>query len=473
MLAVPLVLACLAAAGAELRLTALVSDHAVLQHDCALRLAGRAAPGERLELLLDGTQQGEACSADADGRFELALRTGAPGGPHTLVVRGASEVRVEDVFFGEVWLCAGEIEMEQQHQDVLEIGQAAEPGSPDAAPRVPELRLFDIGDAFSPAPCERCVGRWRTTTRANLAEFSAVAFRFARELQRELRVPVGVIVAAAGGSHAESWVGARGLRSFPGFAPYLERMAKAAADPKAPEARMAFSQDWPSALFNGMIAPLDGLGFAGVLWDQGESNRGQAQQYGALLQALIRDWREHFAAPELPFVVVQLPDMHVPTQSAGIPLVREAQARALALPATALVVTLDLGRQTRGSSPVQAELARRAARVALAHVYGRSALEVDGPRLRAASFEGARVRITLERPRGLHPLEGQPTGFVLAGADRRFRPAEARVEGECVVVHSDAVPAPVAVRYAWADRTGANLVDQDGLPLAPYRSDEW
>ncbi len=472
-----LLLACALGAGsarAGITLAPLVSDHAVLQRDSVLTLRGRATAHEQITLAVDDSAPGIAVAADEQGAFALELRTGPAGGPHTLTLRGASEVRVSDVWFGEVWLCAGESNMEMP----LAPRSEAYAGVDDAAAVIaaadePSLRIFDVDDSFSPAPRERCQGRWSVSSAAAAPAFPATAYFFGRELQRELHVPVGIVVAAVGGSRIEAWVGASGLRAFPGFAPYLERMDKAVREPKSPESQMAFSQDWPSALCNGMIAPLVGSRFAGAVWYQGESNRGQAQQYRELLPALITDWRARLGAPALPFLIVQLAPFRARTQPEGLPLVREAQAGALTLPATSLVVTLDLGEEDRMQSRHKRELGRRTANTALARVYGRTDVACEGPRLRAAAFEGASARLSFEHGHGLQARGGELAGFTLADATRRFHAAQARIEGESVIVSSPEVPHPIAVRYGWGDWTAANLVNDAGLPCAPFRSDDW
>jgi sialate O-acetylesterase len=225
-----------------------------------------------------------------------------------------------------------------------------------------------------------------------------------------------------------------------------------------------------------MLHPLAGCQPRGVIWYQGESNGDRGEQYAPLFQALIGSWRETFAAPELPFLFVQLANWRARAETPGESdwaELRESQAAALELPATGMAVAIDIGDaediHPRDKATVALRLALEAERVA----YGR---EVDsrGPRYAGHASEGAAVRVRFDFAEGLRTQTGgAPQGFALAGADRVFHWAEARIDGESVVLTSAAVPAPVAVRFAWADNPPHHLYDGSGLPAEPFRTDTW
>jgi len=228
----------------------------------------------------------------------------------------------------------------------------------------------------------------------------------------------------------------------------------------------------PAMLYNGMIAPLVPLALRGVIWNQGESNRVRAEQYRHLFPALIRDWRAHFGR-ELPFYFVQSSPFAYEGDTGQAARLRDAQREALALPGTGLAVGMDVGEADNVHPARKRELGERLALWALARTYGRTELECSGPLYRSLRVEPGRLRLEFEHARGLR-LEGDTTGaFTLAGADRLFHPAQARVEGETLVVWSSSVAEPLAVRYAWGAADPGCLWNAAGLPAACFRSDDW
>ena len=232
----------------------------------------------------------------------------------------------------------------------------------------------------------------------------------------------------------------------------------------------------PTVLYNSMIAPLAPYAIRGVIWYQGESNAERAHQYRSLFPALIRDWRTAWGRDDLPFFFVQLaaflPVQAEPGESAWAEL-REAQAQALALPATGMAVAIDIGDAADVHPKNKQDVGNRLARLALARVYGRDVAD-SGPIYREMTREGSRIRIAFDHARGgLEARGGALRGFAIAGRDRKFRWADARIEGDTVVVWSDAIAEPVAVRYGWADNPICNLVNAAGLPASPFRTDDW
>jgi sialate O-acetylesterase len=233
----------------------------------------------------------------------------------------------------------------------------------------------------------------------------------------------------------------------------------------------------PAGLFNGMIAPLLPYGLRGAIWYQGEGNAGRAYQYRKLLPTLIRSWRSAFQQDEFPFLFVQLPNfgarLQDPSESAWAEL-REAQLRTLELPATGMAVTIDIGEAGNVHPRNKRPVGQRLARWALGDVYHVEEV-LSGPLFEAADVQGSRVQVRFRHTgSGLVALDGKPLrGFAVAGADRKFAWADARIDGEAVVVESTAVPAPVAVRYAWGANPDCNLGNREGLPASPFRTDEW
>ena len=458
----PIALALLSAAAtarADVAVSALYGDGMVLQRDAPIVVRGVAEPGEELDVSL--AQQHTTALATADGRWEVRLDSMEAGGPHVLRIAGASEIlSFHDVLVGEVWVCAGQSNMG------LTLGKA-EGGAKEAArARRARVRLFQV----RPNPSERVQqtvgGEWRKATPDEVETFSAVGWTFGRELADALDVPVGLIQCTVDGTPAEAWTERAVLQADPQLKRSLKRFARGEAAQ-------------PGALFNGMVAPLSTFGVRGVLWYQGEANVPVSHQYRYLFPALIRSWRAAWGDPGPFFLFVQLPGYGSPTEQperSRWAELREAQAEALALPRTAMVVTIDLGEgddiHPRNKLPV----GHRAALAALSDVYGREDVAAGGPRFAGMTVEDGQVRVRFERVEGgLRAGTGKaPHGFALAGEDRQWHWASARIEGtDQVLVSSDEVPAPVAVRYAWADEPRADLTGGGGLPAAPFRSDDW
>lgn len=442
-----------AARADELRFAGIFSDHMVLQRDQPLRVWGRAAEGATVTVEIAG--QRASARAAADGRWSLELPAIPAGGPHELRASGGGEAVLRDVHVGEVWLCSG--------QSNMAFPLAASTGGPEerAALEALDLRLFTVpmttGDGTRDVE-----GRWRRCAAADADELSAVAYYFARERKKDLGCAIGIVQAAVGGTPAEAWTDLEAMRANEALAPSLARPARAAGSK-------------PGALFGGMIAPIAPLSLRGVLWYQGESNAGFAEQYALLFPTLIRSWRRAFAREDLPFLFVQLPGFgtfpEAPEESDWAEL-REAQRKALALEHTGMVVTLDLGDEDI-HPPRKREIGERLAALARAKLDRGEDVSCLAPVFADARVEGSRVVVAFTNAAGgLSLTEGERAGaFAIAGADGRFAWADARVDGETVVLTSDAVSEPVSVRYAWSGRPRVILVGPTGLPAAPFRAE--
>ena len=497
-------------ASADVTLAPLFTDHAVLQRDKPVPVWGRAAPGEKVTVTFrDQTAQ---ATAGPDGRWGVRLKPLKPGAPAPLIASGRNTVKIEDIVVGEVWVCSGQSNMEFRvwgpPGDVYRVNDA---DAEVAAGNHPLIRHFKVERVVAASPSESVHGSWVVCSPETVGQFTAVGYFFARELSAKLGVPVGLINSTWGGTAIESWMNDDALKSAPAFAVVDERWAKAlenwpakvaadkaahaAQDKEEAEARAAgpekladylknrpwlppppcpTSPDAPRSLFNGMIHPLIPYGIRGVLWYQGESNDSRPGEYHALFVAMIKGWRGAWGGGDFPFLWVQLHNWKTGDPSGlGWTQLREAQTQALSLPHTGMAVAIDIGDPANIHPRNKQDVGRRLALVA-EHVAYRLPGPWCGPRFESARSAGSSMRVQMDPAGGaLAARGGALTGFAVAGADRRFFPAAARIEGVTIVVSAPEVAAPVAVRYAWKDAPEAGLFNSAGLPAAPFRSDSW
>lgn len=463
---------------------ALCADSAVLPYD-APALRGTAPAGSRVRLEADWIGAGAAARrteatvvAGPDGAWivplgEAGAYTGIasvvaacdhPSAPQKLVAR--------DLVFGDLWLCAGQSNMQWL------LADSADPADEIRDSADPRVRLFTVPwvlsderqPAFVPGDAAGEPGNWYRCDPAHAARFSAVAYHFGRALAPHVERPIGLVVASWGGTPAEAWTPWWALKTHPRL-----RHLVTGAGP-VPPAWAEGSWD-PSAIFHGMIAPLAGARWRGVIWYQGESNADRAAEYEDLFPAMIHAWRRELGDPLLPFLFVQLAGFRAPTaepvQTGSWAEIREAQRlTALRTPATGMAVAVDVGDSAdihpRRKRPVGERLARLAREVA----YGQT-LVASGPEPRTMTLgAGGAVLLRFDRAGGgLTDLGGGGLrGFALAGADGVFRPAAAEVRGpDTLLVAAPGMSDPLELRYGWADNPGCNLGNREGLPAPPFR----
>lgn len=478
----------------DVRLGTPFEDHAVLQRDKPLPVWGWADPGERVRVTLGDAAPVETTTA-ADGHWRVTLPPRpASATPLNLVAEGTSNsVAVRDVLVGEVWLCAGQSNMEWRLR-------FAATGETDVAgadfPQIRQLKVFrhPRTNRQDDAPAD-----WAVCSPATAGDFSAVGFHFARELWRSLHVPIGLINCSHGNSSVEAWMSAEALTSAPEFNVVADRWAEVMARHPAALARYEAAlerwkadsttgvqprkkpnppigpnhQQQPSALFNGMIAPLLPTALRGFIWYQGESNARRADEYEKLFEALIRQWRHDFEAPEAPFFWVQLPGLDAmpptTTHDDWIAL-REALTAALEVPATGQAVAIDVGDRSDIHPLRKREVGERLARLARHRVYGEM-VEDSGPQCMTAVVKPGGVELEFSHTGGGLAFGGDPLqAFELAGEDGRFAAvttvdilAESRLS-----LRAASVPRPAFVRYAWRAYPTGWLVNAAGLPAAPF-----
>jgi len=463
-------------AHATVRLPALVGDHMVLQRNAPVPVWGWAAPGEQVTVSFRG--QRYLATPTATGRWQVTLPALPAGGPYTMTIQGQNTLTVQDILVGDVWLASGQSNMELPLRDRNAPAPGAYPlvlnaEQEVAAATFPQIRQFTVKKAVAYQPQAENEGNgWQVCSPATAGSFSAVGYFFARDLYQRYQVPIGLLSSPWGGTPAEAWVSAEALGQLPDF---QAKVASLAA-PATPEKD---AQNIPTVLYNGMIAPLLPYALKGVIWYQGESNVGRAAQYRSLFPALIRDWRARFGQPDLPFLFVQLANftkaLQVPAESAWAEL-REAQAQALTLPRTGMAVAIDVGEGEDIHPADKQDVGHRLALVARQVVYGDKQVVAAGPAFQSMRVANGQVHVKFSNATaGLQLRTGTTTlsGFAVAGADHQFHWASGTLVGSEVVLTCAAVPTPVAVRYDWANNPTGNLYNREGLPAAPFRTDQW
>lgn len=441
---------------AEVTFAPLLRDGAVLQRDQSIAVWGRAAAGEKVQVRF--ADQAVSTTTPASGRWRVTLKPlKVSAQPAELVASGNNTVRIRDVLVGDVWLCSGQSNMAW----LVRNSQAAP--AEIAAAKFPLIRHFKVALTAAEQPQEDVAGEWTTCSPATAGDFSAVAYYFARDLHQQTGVPIGIVNSSWGGTQIEAWMSERTLRANPAaaaiYARWEERLAaypaqqaahavalkewqanqaaakragkpfkaRAPAPPEGPGSRWR-----PAALYEGMIAPLVPYGFRGALWYQGESNAARHAEYASLFTAMIKQWRADFGQ-RLPFYFVQLANFESRAGNTGDvwAFLREAQQQALALPATGMAVTIDIGDPKDIHPRNKQEVGRRLALHARSQLY-RQKLETDGPMFKTAKRAGSELRVMFTHARGLRLEPAQADGriaFEVAGADRNFVPATARVDG--------------------------------------------
>lgn len=457
-----------------MQLATLFGDGMVLQRETRAPMWGRAAPGSEVRVRAEWSAAEVVARADARGAWRVELATPSAGGPYTIRVAGTDELTLRDVWIGEVWLCSGQSNMEWKLRPG-ELGGVLDSEREIAEARHPRIRVFEVANRAALHPASDVRGQWVTCSPQTAGEFTAVGYFFARELERELDVPIGIVDATWSGTRIEAWLEGSTASALDATRAEWQRFANAReALDAGPQQAHELDPQTISALFNGMVAPLVPYALRGFLWYQGESNRSNASDYVELQSGLVRSWRELWGSDAKPFYFVQIAPFAYEDDGGETGALRDAQRRCLALENTGMVATMDIGDPLDIHPRNKREVGRRLSLWALARTYGRTAIVHSGPLFKAVRFEGQRAHVTFdELGGGLISGGDHLTGFELAGEDRRFVRATATIEGDEVVVVAKGVLAPVAVRYGCRADAQPILFNKAWLPAAAFRSDSW
>jgi sialate O-acetylesterase len=445
---------------ANVELPAVISSGMVLQQRSNVALWGKAKANAKVTVLTSWNQRLYTVNSAKDGAWKLSVPTPKAGGPYKITFNDGSKLILDDILIGEVWLCSGQSNMEMPvkgypNQPILNANdllmEADEPG----------IRLFRVERKISKTPETRLGARWESSNAANLKEFSAIGYQFARMLQKSLKVPIGIIQSAYGGTPVEAWMRKEILTGYTDFT--------------IPADTAKVTKDDPYALFNAMINPIIGYHIKGVLWYQGENNRNNPLTYDKKLAAMVKDWRQLWNCGNWPFYYVQIAPNAYKDHMEDVPLLYESMANAMNLiPNSGMVVSVDAGSMLTIHPPDKTIISKRLAYWALGNTYGKTGIAFKGPVYKSLKVTDGKAILSFDEiPNGLTTFGKTLISFEIAGEDKVFQPAEASISGNTVVVRNDAVKQPVAVRYAFKDRSAGNLYNNEGLPAAPFRTDHW
>jgi sialate O-acetylesterase len=497
------VLTCVVTAAADVKLPAIISDNMVLQQGRQVAIWGTADAGEQVTVSLG--EQRETATADANGQWKVELGPLKNGGPMEMTVAGKNTITIHNVLVGEVWVCSGQSNMEMAVWNHGVFGGVNNAEQEVAAANYPMMRLFIVKKAVAGKPQTDVQGQWVVASPATVGSFSAVGYFFGRDLLRTMKFPVGLIDSSWGGTEAEAWMNDATFQSDPELKVVADSWQQRIADfPHALEQYEQKLGEWEKAaeeaeaggkvaltmpdgpkdprshpwrasgLWNAMIAPLTPYAIAGTIWYQGESNADFAYQYRKVFATMIQQWRSSWGEGDFPFLFVQLaswsPGAKNPDAWATL---RESQEKTLALPKTGMAVAIDIGDSFDIHPKNKQEVGRRLALAAEGTAYGRK-IEYMGPSYKSSRADNGTLRVRFTHVAGGLMVHGPKlTGFVIAGEDQQFFPAEAKLEGDEVVLSSPHVAKPVAARYAWENDPKCSLYNKVGLPAPPFRTDDW
>ncbi len=448
---------------AEVKLPSILGNHMVLQREAPITLWGWDDSGQKVTVSL-GEDSATATTNDA-GLWMVELKPQKAGGPHKIQIKGSTEVTLQDILIGEVWLCSGQSNMEWTVRQSLNPEEEAKNGNH------PTIRHIKFPHRPSDKPEDDIPSDgWQVATPDTVPNFTAVGYFFGRKLEAELDVPIGLIGSNWGGTRIEPWTPPVGFKSVPA----LKKITDNLANFPTKNNNGAIDHQSPLALYNGMIHNFRHLNFRGAIWYQGESNRGDGMMYHEKMKALIQGWRSVFDNKDMPFYFVQLAPFTYGGNPLALPEIWEAQEATLALPNTGMAVTTDISNLRDIHPKNKQDVGVRLARWALAKTYGQKDLVYSGPLYKSHKLVGSTVVVSFKHAGSkLASNDGKPLNhFQLAGQDGEFKPAVGMIKRDKVIVASDSVAKPVHVRFGWHQLAEPNLVNEQGLPASPFRTDK-
>ena len=449
---------CPLTAEADVTVPKVFGTNMVMQRDIALPVWGQADAGEKVTVRL-GTCE-KTATADKDGNWKVtmaAMKCSAKAA--TMTVSGKNKIQFENILIGEVWVCSGQSNMQ------MSVHQSTNGRKEAAAADYPLIRLLGVKLTVSAEPQKDFSGQWQVCGPKTAGGFSGVGYFFGRKLHKDLKMPIGLINSSWGGTRIEPWTPTAGFDAVPA-------LKKIADDTRKLTGKVGSRT--PRAIYNAMIAPLKPVAIRGAIWYQGESNMGEGMLYFEKMKALIGGWRKVWGQGDFPFGFVQL----APYDRYGgdrQPKLWEAQTASLSIPNTGMAVITDITTLRNIHPPNKQDVGLRLALWALATSYDKKDLVYSGPMYKSMKVSGKEIVLTFDHVGGgLASRDGKDLDwFEIAGADKKFVQAKAKIVGKTVVVSSDEVAKPAAVRFGWSQKATPNLMNKEALPASPFRTDRW
>ena len=442
---------------AEVTLPNVLSDGMVLQRNANVKLWGWANTGEKVQITTSWDSKEYQIETSITAKWEIEISTPEAGGPFVINFKGdENEVSLKNVLIGEVWLCSGQSNMEWSATTSAGIDNAQEEIE---NANYPNIRFFTVPRRTSEYPQENFPGKWEKCTPETMKDFSAVAYFFARRLQKELNIPVGLIDNAWGGSPAEVWA----TKSVFDENDDLKEVAKNLED-------TPWSPVTPSYLYNGMVHALTPFKIAGTIWYQGESNVSRHAHYKKMFSEMVGSWRKAWGY-NFPFYYVQIAPYKYDNPEEGAHL-RNVQREALeVIPNSGMVVVSDIATVNDIHPPNKQDVGLRLANLALKKTYSSYEGEVNGPLFKKHKIDGKKVEVTFDHAEGLMVRGKKLAHFEIAGSDGKYHPAKATIKNDKVIVSSKNVPRPMHVRFAFSNTAEPNLFNGAGLPASTFISE--
>ena len=442
---------------ANIRLPNIINNNMVLQQQSTVKLWGWAGPNEKVYVTTSWNNKLDSVVTTRDANWMLTVQTPAAGGPYTITLKGENTIVLNNVLIGEVWVCAGQSNMEMNYNWGLPDVKAALANCANS-----NIRFFYIPKSTAKYPQDNCGGEWVNCDSNTLKSFSAVGYFFGKKLNADLNVPIGLINANWGGTPAETWAEAAAINS--------DSALKTAAAKQQPYDGWPYE---PGAAFNGMIAPISNYDIAGAIWYQGEGNTIAPDTYSKLLTTMIGTWRKAWNK-ELPFYYVQIAPYSYGNKYISS-IIREQQTKAMAYTNVGMAVITDLVDNIKDIHPKNKHtVGDRLANWALAETYHKQGLLYKSPMYKSMEVQKEKAIISFNNaPTGLMAKDKVVSEIYIAGTDKIFYAGTAKIDNNKLIVTSPKVPQPVAVRFAFSNTAMANLFSKEGLPVNSFRTDDW
>ncbi len=452
------------------------SSNMVMQQQTECRLWGKATPNTKIKITLPWQKQIITATSDVDGKWKTSIQTPTAGGPYTIKISDGEETTLNNVMVGEVWLCSGQSNMEIPMKGYP--GQSIENGNDDILHSTnANIRLFTVKRGGSFTPKDDVIGSWSEAQPESVREFSATAYYFGRLLNGILGIPIGLVSTSFGGSACEAWMNPKWIK---------DEWVKVYPKSKVPTTEeeyntMKAKNRVSSALYNAQLHPLIGMAMKGVIWYQGEDNYNRASTYAEMLSTLVNGWREEWNIGKFPFFYTQIaPYEYGIVTEAGKDTINSAFLREQQyiaekmIPNSGMAVLMDVGMRDCIHPRLKRIAGERLGRLALVKTYGIKGITSESPRVGEVKIQNDTIIIGFDRDKMWVNFNGNPTSdnFEIAGDDKVFYPAKAWLQRSKVMVKSDKVKQPVAVRYAFKNWVKGDLFCED-LPVSSFRTDNW